>query len=331
MGRARPRDAAADPVPSARVARAVVAALRRRRRARDPRCAARRPVGRRAPAGRAPPLRSSGRTLHGRPAVGARRPAARARTSPSRRPARWSSGSRPAAETWSISMDCRPRAASRPRSAPGSRSERGRGARAGPRPGLGDRLPLEDRLEEAEPAQAPPAPARRARDGSRSIVARSLDELGMRSRTPSACTRCAGTAGPDGSGFVTAGASRSTARRCGAGGARRRRESSRCGSTGGRSPSTTTSRSRGRCTSTGSRSTRLFALVARARQHARHDRGGGDEGLKRVEFLGGGERYKVELADRFEPLGHGSALASGLRGRAFVGARSSARFGCVCV
>ncbi len=43
-----------------------------------------------------------------------------------------------------------------------------------------------------------------------------------------------------------------------------------------------------------------------------------DEGLKRVEFLGGGERYKVELADRFEPLGHALGLASGLRARAFV-------------
>ena len=32
-----------------------------------------------------------------------------------------------------------------------------------------------------------------------------------------------------------------------------------------------------------------------------------DEGLKRVEFLGGGERYKVELADRFEPLGRARA------------------------
>ncbi len=30
-----------------------------------------------------------------------------------------------------------------------------------------------------------------------------------------------------------------------------------------------------------------------------------DEGLERVEFLGGGERYKLELADRLEPLSDG--------------------------
>jgi CelD/BcsL family acetyltransferase involved in cellulose biosynthesis len=42
------------------------------------------------------------------------------------------------------------------------------------------------------------------------------------------------------------------------------------------------------------------------------------EGLTRVEFLGGGERYKLELADRLEPLYHGFGLASGLRGRAYA-------------
>ncbi len=45
-----------------------------------------------------------------------------------------------------------------------------------------------------------------------------------------------------------------------------------------------------------------------------------DEGLTRVEFLGGAERYKLELADRFEPLCHGLGLASGVRGRALLGA-----------
>ena len=37
-----------------------------------------------------------------------------------------------------------------------------------------------------------------------------------------------------------------------------------------------------------------------------------DEGLTRVEFLGGAERYKTELADGFEPLCHGLGLAHGL-------------------
>jgi CelD/BcsL family acetyltransferase involved in cellulose biosynthesis len=43
-----------------------------------------------------------------------------------------------------------------------------------------------------------------------------------------------------------------------------------------------------------------------------------DEGLTRVEFLGGAERYKLELADRFEPLCQALGLASGLRGRTLL-------------
>jgi CelD/BcsL family acetyltransferase involved in cellulose biosynthesis len=45
------------------------------------------------------------------------------------------------------------------------------------------------------------------------------------------------------------------------------------------------------------------------------------EGVTRVEFLGGAERYKVELADGFEPLCHGLGLASGVRSRAVVAAQ----------
>ena len=45
------------------------------------------------------------------------------------------------------------------------------------------------------------------------------------------------------------------------------------------------------------------------------------EGATRVEFLGGAERYKVELADRLEPLCQGLGLACTLRGRAAVAAR----------
>lgn len=45
------------------------------------------------------------------------------------------------------------------------------------------------------------------------------------------------------------------------------------------------------------------------------------EGAQRVEFLGGTERYKLELADRFEPLYQGLGLAQGLRGRGYVAAR----------
>ena len=45
------------------------------------------------------------------------------------------------------------------------------------------------------------------------------------------------------------------------------------------------------------------------------------EGLTRVEFLGGAERYKVELADRLEPLHAGLGLAGTPLGRAVIDAR----------
>jgi CelD/BcsL family acetyltransferase involved in cellulose biosynthesis len=45
------------------------------------------------------------------------------------------------------------------------------------------------------------------------------------------------------------------------------------------------------------------------------------EGARRVEFLGGGERYKLELADRPEPLHQAIGLASSARGRAAAAAR----------
>ena len=43
-----------------------------------------------------------------------------------------------------------------------------------------------------------------------------------------------------------------------------------------------------------------------------------DEGLTRVEFLGGPEPYKLEFCDRFEPLHQGLGLAGGVRGRALA-------------
>jgi CelD/BcsL family acetyltransferase involved in cellulose biosynthesis len=45
------------------------------------------------------------------------------------------------------------------------------------------------------------------------------------------------------------------------------------------------------------------------------------EGVTRVEFLGGAERYKVELADHLEPLYQGFGLAGSLKGRAAVAGR----------
>jgi CelD/BcsL family acetyltransferase involved in cellulose biosynthesis len=46
-----------------------------------------------------------------------------------------------------------------------------------------------------------------------------------------------------------------------------------------------------------------------------------DEGLTRIEFLGGGERYKMQLADRVEPLYQGLAASGGLPGKVYVAAR----------
>ncbi len=50
----------------------------------------------------------------------------------------------------------------------------------------------------------------------------------------------------------------------------------------------------------------------------------GAEGIERIEFLGGDEDYKLQLADRFEPLFEGFGLAQTLRGRAAVAARLGA-------
>jgi CelD/BcsL family acetyltransferase involved in cellulose biosynthesis len=49
-----------------------------------------------------------------------------------------------------------------------------------------------------------------------------------------------------------------------------------------------------------------------------------DEGARRVEFLGGTERYKLELADRLEPLYEGVGMARTLPGRAAASARVAA-------
>lgn len=48
------------------------------------------------------------------------------------------------------------------------------------------------------------------------------------------------------------------------------------------------------------------------------------EGVRRVEFLGGAERYKLELADRCEPLHQAVGLPGTLRGRAVVPLRAMA-------
>jgi CelD/BcsL family acetyltransferase involved in cellulose biosynthesis len=49
-----------------------------------------------------------------------------------------------------------------------------------------------------------------------------------------------------------------------------------------------------------------------------------DEGATRVEFLGGADRYKLELADRFEPLCQGFGLARSVRGSLALSSRVNA-------
>lgn len=48
-----------------------------------------------------------------------------------------------------------------------------------------------------------------------------------------------------------------------------------------------------------------------------------DEGAERLEFLGGNERYKLELADHLEPLHQGVGLICTARGRAAATARTA--------
>jgi CelD/BcsL family acetyltransferase involved in cellulose biosynthesis len=50
----------------------------------------------------------------------------------------------------------------------------------------------------------------------------------------------------------------------------------------------------------------------------------GEEGLQLVEYLGGDERYKLELSDRLEPLYQGLGLTGSAPGRAAVAARRGA-------
>jgi CelD/BcsL family acetyltransferase involved in cellulose biosynthesis len=54
-----------------------------------------------------------------------------------------------------------------------------------------------------------------------------------------------------------------------------------------------------------------------------HDaiRAAADDGASQVEFLGGAESYKVELADRLEPLYQGLGLARRVRGRTWLASR----------
>ncbi len=108
-----------------------------------------------------------------------------------------------------------------------------------------------------------------------------------------------------------------------AGAVRRRRASPCCASAAAPSPATTSSCSTIACTSTSWRSTPRSHAGRRDRsRRSTRSRPPLAEGARRVEFLGGAERYKLELADRLEPLYQGLGLAST---RAGPGRRSRAR------
>ena len=78
------------------------------------------------------------------------------------------------------------------------------------------------------------------------------------------------------------------------------------------------------CTSTSWPSTPTTRpLVARAATTLAAIEAAAAEGARRVEFLGGGERYKLELADGLEPLHQGIGLATTARGRAAAPPRAS--------
>jgi CelD/BcsL family acetyltransferase involved in cellulose biosynthesis len=47
----------------------------------------------------------------------------------------------------------------------------------------------------------------------------------------------------------------------------------------------------------------------------------GEENLERVEYLGGGERYKLELSDELQPLYQGLGLAASPQGHVYLAAR----------
>ena len=146
------------------------------------------------------------------------------------------------------------------------------------------------------------------------------------SRPPSrrrfACTCCVGKVVPTAPASSRPRARASTELRCVGSRSRTSHGSSSSTSPGGRSRSTTTSRSRAGCTFTASVSTLTSPATPPASStRSTRSRPPQPKDSHRVEFLGGAERYKVELADGFDPLCHGLGLARGLRARALVEAQ----------
>ena len=252
--------------------------------------------------------------------IGARRHRARVRASRPRRPACCSERCPARACTRSTSSDCPATASWRGRRLAPARDRAGRVAR--------------DR--DARAAGTRPTRATRARTAATRIAAASVSwsELGTLetslATTGEAVLRdlpdvvrapphaLAGTARrldvrPGGRAALPAGGA------CRSSPTRAASQCSRCASTGGRSRSTTGSSRAARSTCTATPSIASLSrygpgLVALRRSLA----AASERGARRVEYLGGAEQFKRDLADRFEPLHQGFGLARGRAGHAYV-------------
>ena len=208
--------------------------------------------------------------------------------------------------------------------APPARPAR-RGARARPRARMGRGVPRQDVGEAPQPAPAPPQAAGAARRGLVRGRARSRRSSPRRSRRRSSCTRRAGATCRRRRASRPRPGSSSTAPRW----RRWRRWACRgsgcCASTARRWPATTTS-----C----SADCMYFHELAFDPLLARWSPGqiatldsieaAAAEGARRVEFLGGAERYKLELADRSSRSTRGSGWRRRCAGRAALSARTHA-------
>ena len=325
VGRPRARDAAPEPVPAARLARGVVAPLRRRRRAGAwtssaatggswarcrSSCAGARACA--SPASRAAASR------------GAARPPARARRGRVRRRRLTESLAAPAA-TSPTCTGSRPAAGSPRRSARGSTLiERIEAPVLDLARGLGRRLPREDQLEEAQPAPPPAPPARRARASSRSTVARALDELEPALEEAFRLHALRWEGRPDGSGFATRRRQALPPRRAAAARRDRRAADRHAAARRPRDRVPLLVRARGAHVRApaGFRPCAL-ALVARARQHARRDRGGGRRGARRgSSSSAAASATSSSSPTACEPLCHGFGVASGVARARLRGART---------
>ena len=321
MGRARARDAASEPLSPPCLARGVGAPLRRGGGADRARGAAGGAARRSSSAARSSPPRPANGALPGWKAVRARRSAPRSRRERCDRGSACSAGSGLRRSARRV----RPAHAQPSRGHPrllARRHPARRGSRCSTSAPAGRRSTRRRRARRSGTCTAAAGGSSASSAAWRSSSPATWRSFVRRSRRLSGCTTSAGKGARTDRASPRRSAAPSSVRPS------QRSPSSTCPAsfssswTGARSPSTTTSPSRGACTCTGSPSTRLSpASLPVSSTRWTRSRPPSEEGLTRVEFLGGAERYKTELADGFEPLCHGLGLATGARARAVVAAR----------